>query len=116
VALANKRSILDAIDWDYEEFDVQDWGRLRIRALSAAERLKLSQEYGEGDLTPSRALRLYAWLIVASVVDEDGRQVFDSSDYEAIENRNWNRIEAIAERIFAFNGMSANAVEELEKN
>lgn len=116
MTLATKRSILDAIDWDYEEFDVPDWGRLRIRALSAAERLQLAREYGDGDLTPEKALRLYSWLIVLSVVDEAGHQMFDDGDCEAIERRNWNRIQTISERIFAFNGMSSDVAKELEKN
>ena len=43
MGFATKQSILDVIDWDYEDFEVPNWGTVRIRALSAAERLELAR-------------------------------------------------------------------------
>ena len=41
MGLVNKAGILSALDWDFDEFDVPKWGTVRIRALTAGERLEL---------------------------------------------------------------------------
>lgn len=117
MALATKADILAAIDWDFDEFEVEKWGNVRIRALSAGERLEIVKQFGEGKLTNENAFAFFAWLIAKSMVDEDGQLLFDpDKDIDLIQSRNWNRLQFVADRIMAFNGMTPDAAKELSKN
>ena len=61
-------------------------------------------------------MELYTWLLAMSLVDEEGRQLFTGeADRQALAGRNWNRLQVVAERIFAFNGMGKESGE-LGKN
>jgi hypothetical protein len=113
MSLASKEQILKSNDWDHEEFDVPKWGRIRIRALSAKERLELVQTFGDGQLKNDSACEFFCRLIALSIVDENGVQVFSAdADVEALKTRNWNRLHFVAEKIMQFNGLNG----ETEKN
>lgn len=117
--ISNKAAILSAIDWDFEEFEVPKWGTIRIRALSAAERLQLVRDFGNGDLDSEQAFAFFARLVGMSLVDEEGKQLFDpgnTADMDDLLSRNWNRLQMVAERILLFNGMGSESAQELEKN
>lgn len=107
MGLATKQQILESCDWDFDEFDVEKWGRVRIRALSAKERLDLVGEFGSGGLSNDQAAGFFCKLIALAVVDEANRQVFDmNGDIEKLKSRNWNRLQFVADRIMEFNGMN----------
>lgn len=116
MGLANKESILSAIDWDYDEFDVPEWGTVRIRALSARERLDFAELAAQDQTTEAQFLFL-AKVVMASIVDEHGGQVFDVG-FDPLEllGKNWNRIKSVADRILKFNGMNQEEIEGTEKN
>jgi len=117
MALARKSDILAAMDWDFDEFEVDKWGTVRIRALSAGERLDIVRQFGEGKLTNENAFAFFARLIALSMVDEEGNLLFDpDKDIDAIQSRNWNRLQFVADRIMIFNGMTSDAPKELSKN
>lgn len=117
MGLANKESILAAIDWDYDEFDVAGWGTIRIRALSAKERLEFAADFAETEQEPRDGFRFLAQVIMASIVDENGGRVFEpGTDPELLLAKNWNRLKEVADRILAFNGMADTTVEGIEKN
>lgn len=117
MTLATREQILSAQDWDYEEFEVPKWGRVRIRALSAGERLQLVTEFGSGQLTNEQAFAFFTRLIAQSLVDETGRQLFDTAeDIPSLQTRSWQRLQFVADRIMAFNGMTQEDGKELEKN
>jgi hypothetical protein len=117
MGLANKESILNSIDWDYDEFDVPGWGTVRIRALSAKERLEFSQLAEEANHTQENGFVFLAKVVMASIVDENGSSVFDkNADPQQLLGKNWNRIKTVADRILKFNGMDGEAIEDLEKN
>lgn len=117
MTIGNKDAVLSAIDWDFEEFDVPAWGRVRIRSLSAKERLDLAKQYGANRLTNDDACDFFCRLIAISVVDDAGKQVFDlNGDVQALSTRNWNRLKFVAEKIMSFNGMNDEDSKTMEKN
>jgi hypothetical protein len=110
MSLATKQSILASQDWDSEEFEVPKWGTLRIRALSAMERLNLVREFNNGQVTNEQAFGFFVRLIAMSVVDADGNQMFDmNGDLEALQTRSWQRLQFVADRIMQFNGMGSSS-------
>ena len=112
-----KKEILAAQDWDFEEFDVPTWGRVRIRSLSARERLELVKQFGSDRLGNDQACEFFFRLIVLSLVYDQGAQVFDlNGDVEQLATRNWNRLSQVAERIMTFNGMNKASAGAIEKN
>jgi hypothetical protein len=119
MTLVGKQDILAAIDWDFDEFEVPKWGTVRIRALTAGERLELVKQFGGGNLTNEDAFAFFTRLIAMSLVDAAGSQLFDAAnadDVAALQTRNWSRLQFVADRIMAFNGMGGEAAKELEKN
>lgn len=128
--VATKEAILNAQDWDFDVFPVQGWGDLRIRSLSAEERLILAAQYAGQQLTNSDACDFYLMLIALSAVDDAGKQLFEVElksehnkkwfemglDARKLIGRNWNRLKSVAEKIMAFNGMGESDTKELEKN
>lgn len=119
MGLVSKTGILAALDWDFDEFEVPKWGTVRIRALTAGERLELVKQFGSGQLTNEDAFDFFTRLIAMSLVDENGKQLFDPTnvvDMQALQTRNWNRLQFVADKIMAFNGMEPDEVKELEKN
>jgi len=118
MAVLTRDAILAAKDWDFEEFDVPKWGgSIRIRALSAGERLQLAKDAGSEHLEGDEAFRFFFKVIALSVVDDAGALMFDpSNDYEALLAKSWDTLQLVANRIMAFNGMTAETTAELEKN
>jgi hypothetical protein len=117
-SILTRDKIFQANDWDFDEFAVPKWaGTLRIRALSAGERLRLAQEAGGEELDGEKAFRFFARIICLSVVDADGKPLFDlERDYEPLLSRDWGTLQMVAGRIMQFNGMASEDVKELEKN
>lgn len=118
MSVLGREAILAASDWAYDEFEVPKWGgMLRIRALSAGERLQLSKEATNGELEGEQAFRFFTRVIALSVVDAQNRLVFDAqADHEALLSKDWDTLTFVANRIMQFNGMGADAAEELAKN
>lgn len=119
--IATKHDILASQDWDTTTFDVEKWGTVKIRSLSAKERLDLVKLAGgkDGHLANEDAMRFYATIIALSMIDDMGQPVFDATsedDINALQNRAWARLEEVATRIMRFNGMHSDAQEELSKN
>lgn len=113
-----RQQIIDAVDADYEQFEVPMWGMVRIRSLSAAERLDLAESVSEKSLTPSELFGFYAQLIAHSLVDDAGRELFDAENVEdlrLIQDKSWNRLEEVGKRILKFNAMGTGD-EGSEKN
>ena len=117
MTLASKAAIFAAQDWDCKEIDVPSWGRIKIRSLSAQERLDLAKQFSGNRLTNEEACNFFCRLIAMAVVDEDGRQVFDlEGDIQALSTRNWARLKTVADEIMSFNGMNESESKTIEKN
>ena len=120
-SLASKHDILTAQDWDTTTFDVEKWGTVRIRSLSAKERLDLIRLAGgaDGQLANDEAMKFYVSIIAMSLIDEAGQQIFDAANDEDIamlQTRCWARLEHVATKIMEFNGMATDEQKEMVKN
>ena len=116
MSLATREGILGCKDADTSEIAIDCWGTLRIRSLTAMERLMLARDYAKENLTPELATEFYCKLIVLAVVDEAGDQVFVGEDLDGLQAKNWRMLEQAAQEILRFNGLTADAVEDREKN
>lgn len=106
----NKQQILAAKTWPTFDFEVPMWGgSIRIRALSAGERLALAKEAGGDKLDGEAAFRFFAKVICMSVIDDEGRLVFDTeADYQLLLARDWDTLQLVAQNVMRFNGMSGD--------
>uniref|UniRef100_A0A6M3L8P0 Tail assembly chaperone n=1 Tax=viral metagenome TaxID=1070528 RepID=A0A6M3L8P0_9ZZZZ len=117
MAIATRDTILGAYDNETRDIDGKGWGTLRIRTMSAAERLMLTKKYQTETLTNDQAAAFYCELIAMCLVGEDGRRLFDTNgDIEVLQTRDWKLIELVVGEILAFNGLAENSVEEMAKN
>ena len=105
------REALERIDdADYDQWEVPAWGTVRIRSLSANERLQLAELGSSDGLTAMELFDFYARLIALSLVDAENRLLFDADsepDRAIIKRKNWSRLEEVGRRILRFNAMSA---------
>lgn len=116
MGFATMADIVSAVDWDYTTVDVAGWGTVRIRALSAQERLDMAERVADNN-GPQSLFRAAALVIALSLVDENGRQLFGpEDDPNILLTKNWSNVEKLFHAIMAFNGIADDAAEELEKN
>ena len=97
-------------DADHDQWEVRSWGTVRIRSLSAEERLQLAELGSSDGLTAMELFDFYARLIALSLVDAENRLLFDADsepDRAIIKRKNWSRLEEVGRRILRFNAMSA---------
>jgi len=117
VALATKQSIASSKDWEFTDIEVPKWGTVRIRSLSAKERLDLVEQVQGRDLTNEEAMGFYAGLIAMAMIDEAGDPVWTMpDDMEVLQQRDWSKLEQVGKEIMSFNGMDADTNEEIAKN
>ena len=117
MALATKQSIASSKDWEFTDIEVPKWGTVRIRSLSAKERLNLVKQVEGRDLTNEEAMEFYAGLIALAMIDEDGSPVWTMpDDLEVLQNRDWPKLEMVGKKIMSFNGMDSASNEEIAKN
>jgi hypothetical protein len=110
-----REQILAATDFDVETVDVPKWGvSVRVRTLTAAQRDQFEAGLtgdGRGNLGNIRAR-----LVCLCVVDDDGRRVFSDEDAHLLGTKSGLEVDKVFQVARRLNGMSAAAVEELEKN
>ena len=121
MALASKHDILNCQDFKTTTIDVDCWGQVCIRELSANERVELVSiaQGKDGEVANEDATLFYTKLVAMSLVDDKGSRLFDPNnpdDLEALKTRAWQRLEHMAEKVMAFNGMSDDEQEDTAKN
>jgi len=118
MAYATKDGIAAAHDWEVCEYDVPEWGGvIRLRSLSALERLQLVKQFRDETAQNDNAFMFYATLITMSQVDEHGNQFWRlDNDTATLQSRNWNVLERVARKIMQINGMGNEEQDALEKN
>ena len=115
----SKEAILDAVDVQFEEVLVPEWGGcVRVKSLSGTERdgMEASMIEGRGKKANVNLANLRAKLVARSVVDEDGGRIFQDADVAALGRKSaiaLNRVFEVAQRL---SGITAEDVDELTKN
>ena len=120
MGLANKQHILGNTHWETHTFDVVGWGEVRIRSLSAAQRvaaITMASAMEESDKPAGeRAIDFVLAMVAMSVIDENGACMFTDDDLPKLREVDYRKLERIAEVALEFNGMGHKADEEPEKN
>ena len=114
--MLTKEQILSAQDIKTEAVDVPEWaGQVNVRVMSGAARdafgASLRDAAGTLDMTKYRA-----GLLVRTIVDEAGVELFTLADLEALNGKSGIALQRVFEVADRLNAMSGNAVEEAAKN
>jgi hypothetical protein len=114
-----KEAILTADDVQFEDVEVPEWeGKVRVRSLAGIERdaLEASMIEGKGKNANVNLANLRAKLVARSIVDEEGKRVFEDQDIAALGRKSaaaLNRVYEVAQRL---SGITQEDVDELTKN
>jgi hypothetical protein len=105
VGLLTKAQILAAEDLLTRDIDVPEWGgTIRIRMLTAAQRLQLESEYRHavdaGMIAPQNWRELH---LVLSAVNEDGTPMFTDADAAALGKKSGRAMARVFDAINDFN-------------
>lgn len=114
--MATKDEILGKDDLTIERVNVPEWGcEVCVRTMSAAERDAFEASYlGQDDI--ARMANVRARFCCLIICDDEGGRVFDDEDADALGKKSASALDRIFEVGQRLNGLSANDVEELEKN
>lgn len=124
MALLSKAQILAADKKKSKDVPVKEWGgTVRLQELSAAERdlweseSFLTEENDEGEevarFNPKQAR---ARLVVRCIVDETGKRLFTDDEVAAVGSLSASTVQKLFTEARKLNAISANDIEELEKN
>ena len=87
---------------DIGEVDVDPWGKLRVKALSAKWISDTAKTYGTGNLTNDKALDYYVELVASSVVDDSGQpELKTEEEKQEFADNSFRSIQKLANRSFS---------------
>lgn len=116
----SREDILGANDEQYEEVHVPEWGGVvRLKGMSGSERdefeASMIEERRGG--TPTRNFRnIRAKLVSLTIVDEDGKRVFEKADIEALGSKSAAALDRVFARAQVLSGLRDEDVEKLAGN
>ncbi len=114
-----KDQILQAQDIMFEDVPVPEWGgTVRVVTLTGNERdaIEASMIVGKGKNKDISLANLRAKVVARSVVDEEGKRIFEDEDIAALGRKSTaalNRVYEVAQRL---SGITQEDVDELTKN
>ncbi len=114
-----KDQILQAQDIMFEDVPVPEWGgTVRVVTLTGNERdaIEASMIVGKGKNKDVSLANLRAKVVARSVVDEEGKRIFEDEDIAALGRKSaaaLNRVYEVAQRL---SGITQEDVDELTKN
>lgn len=97
----------------------REWGPVILRGLTTAERASVidaAAQVQADDLKGAPVMETAVTMVILSVVDETGARLFSEDDRADLMGKSGEVIQELAEAAMQFNGMTADAVEEAEKN
>jgi hypothetical protein len=116
--LLNRSQILQADDLKTEDVTTPEWlagGAVRVRGLSASERVKIAQRSmnSAGQVESQQALDLLILIPVLCCVDDGGQPLFTEGDVEALGKKDGAPLQRIMEAALR---LSQIDVEDLKKD
>lgn len=119
MTLLTKDQILNADDRATKEVEVPEWGgSVLIAAMSAASRdafeASMLDNKGKGDAKKLQNFR--ARFIAACIVDESGNRLFSDKDIVSLGRKSSAPISMLFDECRELNGMTDEAVAEIEGN
>ena len=110
----NRDAILAADDYFREYVDMPEWGGgVYVRALSAAAGLGMANRPEADEM--DQATANIGWLLVKTVVDENGQPIFTNDDIPALMGKSKAAIDRLMTVAMRVNGMGSFG-ESAEKN
>ena len=114
MTILSKAAILEAADLKTEDVPVPEWGgTVRVAAMSGKSRDEYYTRHGEGKIPYSQ---FSANVLVATVVDEDGKPIFEESDIDALRTKSQAAMDRVLAVALRLNGLGPTAIEEAGKN
>lgn len=120
--ILSREAILQAQDLDRELVEVPEWGgAVYVRAMTgmerdAYERRMVTVRGDRPGVNLDGLVNMRAWVAATCIVGEDGERLFSEKDIRALGQKSaaaLDRIYAVAMRL---SGLTAEDLEELEKN
>lgn len=116
MALLTKAAIFKVDDIKSERVAVPEWGgEVIVRGLTGLERDQFEQsimgQKGKIDIANTRAR-----LAVASVIDEDGKRLFEDMDVRALGGKSAAALDRVVTVAMRLSGISGGDLEELAGN
>ena len=103
----------------YQEFEIPDFGKIRIRSLTERERSNFEADTlgSKGEFRKSKMVQARRKLIALTVVDASGDLLLnESGDVKALEEQDGAITDAIFEQAMVHCGIKENDIEVLVKN
>jgi hypothetical protein len=119
MSLLTREEILQADDLPTEDVPVPEWGgTVRVRTLKGVERDRFEDSITEqrGKQAHVIAENLRAKLVALSIVDEQGRRLFDRADVRKLGEKSAKALDRVFDVAQRLSGISDDDVEELVKN
>lgn len=114
MALLTKEQIQQADDRPTMEVEVPEWGgTVRLRVWSGPERERVE------DLVDNKQSRKQcgrAIVAALSIVDENGRRLFDEGDIQRLAEKSGKALDRVFDAACKFNALGNSEIEELAKN
>ena len=111
--------ILAINDVTEELVTIPQWGgkKIKVKSFTAGQRCKLIETCMNKNGTGVDSQKLYIQTMIASACDPDTDElIFTQADYEALSGKNSGAVEIIVSASHRLNGVSNEAVGEMEKN
>lgn len=116
--LFDPKALLGSAKRRFAKVEIENLGVVRIRSLTELERSRIEASIRDkkGQLSTNKMLDLKCRMIVETVVDGEGNQVFKNSDIDQIRQQDSKVTNALMDAIQAHVGITDEDVENLEKN
>ena len=102
----------------YQEFEVPDFGKVRIRSLTERERSNFEADIqgSKGEYRRSKMIQARRRLIALTVVDGEGNLLLNqANDVKALEEQDGSVTDAIFEQSMVHCGIKENDIEVLDE-
>ena len=119
MAILNMKQILSADDLESQTMTIPEWGgEVIIRTMTEADRSKIEasviQQNGSNQSVNMERYKVK--IVVASLVDEEGKRLFTQKSIDALRQKSARPINRIVNAAQKLNGISDDDVEELMGN
>lgn len=115
--MLTKEQIKSCVDAGPLKVEIPEWGGdIYVKRLSGIERDRLERELAKHQDSEDDNISARAFYAVHFVCDEQGNSMFESADMEWLQHKFGFALDRIVIAARKHNGLTAEAVDELEKN
>lgn len=119
MAILTREQILSADDITKEVVEVPAWGgEVIVKSLTGKERdqFEASMVTGKGKNVQANLVNARAKLVALSLVNEDGKRLFNQGDIEALGAKSADALNKVFEVARRLSGLSEEDIKELTEN